>query len=445
MLEALTAPLRCPYCGREHSLAPDRRAELERYESNVAGSLARAESERAQAETWSRWYGGRGAQPSGLAVSMVVFGAMFAVLIGLGFVAQLLVTSADPALKSIGNYLIPITAPVVVLGTLVGHTVYYYSGRRRETRAAAVRHAPTKCPRCGAHNALAPGQVLTRCSHCGASLLPTETLMAEGLRAAQAVQQSAELARYRSERTGMAAVMRSSMGNFVPYIVIGSFLPMTLFATLAFTVESVTSGNVEPGLAALWAVAGINVSALVLVVLWRRAAKERVSVAIESASAPFVHREVEGFDGLIGWLNDHWAGRIELTELSAGPQFKAVSMIVGEFVVMLVLNPAQFARGYPGYAAVYFPAWIPSLHPEPGRSPRFDEAIVEPRRAALRELGFGLELGVAGLRAGCTESAARALVRRPDGGAVLTKIATQQLELARALDASPVNLPPSEG
>lgn len=267
--------------------------------------------------------------------------------------------------------------------------------------------------------------------------MPTPTMMAKGFNAAEAERMRAELDRHRAERRGMATVIRSSAGNIVPYIVLGSFLPMTLGGAIMFTVDGLSKGKMEPGIAIIWVLAGVNVVPIVLVYLWRRARRERLAWVAEGAAAPFVHRTLD-FDGFVEWLNAHWAGPVALTEIFSGAYFHATSMVVGEYMALLVLNPNPIAESYPGYAAIYLAAWVPAMHGQ-GTT---HAAKTAPERTALDALGFRVSIDGAGLRAYAPEPVAKELAfRRDDGGAILARVATTLADIARKEHATPIELP----
>lgn len=427
----------CPYCKAVQTISEGQRSELARYQADVGNELARAEQERDKVRTWDMWYGGRGGRSkSGVGVSMAIFGLMIALAIALGGISQWLLMSGDPSLVPFATMLTPVGVPILFVVTIVGYSVWYYGGRRRARPRGAPPRTLATCPRCGATNALAPGQVLERCSHCGTSLMPTPTMMAHGFGAAEAARLRAELERYRAERRGMASVIKSSGGSVVPYIVVGSFLPMTLGAAIMFTVDGLSTGKMEPGIAILWLLAVLNVAPIVLVYLWRKARRERWAWIVERASAPFVHRALD-FDGFVGWLNAHWAGPVALTEIFPGAYFQASSLVVGDFVGLVVLNPTPLAESYPGYAAIYLAAWVPAVH---GRGSG-NLAATASERTALDALGFRVMVDGAGFRAMADERVANALRRHEDGGAILARVASTLAEIARKEASLPVELP----
>lgn len=445
-LAELPPSITCPYCQHVQAISPERRASLLQYQSDVAHALGRAADEHAKAESWDRWYGGRGGRSrNATLISMALFGGMFALLLVLGFVAQALVTSGDPSLRAFGELLMPIATPILVGATVVGQIVWYYGGERRARRAATPPRTQATCPRCGATNALAAGQVLERCTHCGASLMPSTTMMHAGIDAAEALRFRAEIERHRTERSGMASALRASASNAMPYVILGSWVPLTLFPVIAFTVDAIGKGTAEPGLVLLWAFAAFNVSLIVFVFLWRRSRRERWAWTLDRATIPFPHRPLVGLDGMVGWLNEHWAGPIALTEISAGPYFGATAIGAREYMGMVVLNPKRFAEGYPGYVSVFIAAWVPALHAPHDGGGQLDARALAPQRTALDAMGFRLSVERAGLRAFAPEEVAQRLGELPNGGALLSQVVTILLDVARITNARPIVLPAVDG
>lgn len=244
-LAGLPSSVSCPYCSNVHIIPETKRAELARYERDVSGELGLAAQERSRAASWAILSGGRGGRSrggrsrSGPMVSNLMFGGMFAVLIGMAVVAQLLMMSGGPELVHLVNVAMPIVLPVIVLITFVGYMIWARGGgRRAPADGPAVGRGG--CPRCGADNAVAVGQSLVRCVYCAANVVASPTMIGEGLHEAVAARNRAELERHRVQRSGMAAVMRRSMGSSIPYVILG-YLPMTLGAAIAATVDGATN------------------------------------------------------------------------------------------------------------------------------------------------------------------------------------------------------------
>ncbi|CAN5171328.1 hypothetical protein BH09MYX1_BH09MYX1_08740 [soil metagenome] len=433
-LTSLDPSVRCPFCAHVQTLPEAQRQELASYQHAVAHQLGRAADEHARAASMEKWTGGRGASAR-LSTTMAIFGVMFGVLVLLGGITQWVIMTI-PGNRKEAEVLLPIAIPVIVAATFIAYMIWYYGGERSKRARALPPVGRGTCPRCGAANALAPGQVLVRCSHCGTSLLPSKTMMVEGFGAAEAELHRAEIARYRSERSGFASAMRMSAAGVMGYVVVGSFLPMTLGGAVAFTADGLSKGQLEPGVGAIWAIAAFNVAILVAIILYRRMKRERWSHLVALTARRFVHRDIVTIDGLVHWLNEHWAGPVPLTEIYAGPYFQASALVLGDYMALVVANPTALADGYPPYVSVYLSAWIPALR---SRVP-FDPSPIAAQCASLERLGFRIAIDGAGLRAFATQPSIGQLAK--DGhGDDLVHVANALHESARILGARSVELP----
>lgn len=136
-------------------------------------------------------------------------------------------------------------------------------------------------------------------------------------------------------------------------------------------------------------------------------------------------------DGLVDWLNTHWAGPVPLTEIYAGDYFHEFSVILGECMGLIVANPNSIGDGYPAYVAVYLAAWVPE----------FDPSRLTVVRSEIERLGFRLVIEIGGLRALAHAPTVRHLI---DTGqeTVLPRVASMLVEAASIVGARPIELPP---
>jgi hypothetical protein len=358
----------------------------------------------------------------------------------MGIAAQLWMSSSG---KPLPEFVGPVMT-VVGLGffaiVFVIYLVWWYGGRE-PSDGAGVALATATCPQCGAPNQLAPGQVLERCTHCGASLMPSATLMRVGLGAAEAAAHEATMRHYRAEREGAASLMRVSLAGGVPYIIVGSLLPMTVGGAVAFTADALQHDRTSdwPGVLALWAVGSVNVGMLVAVFMWRRLVRLRWAAILAEASQPFGHRILTGLDEMVRWLNGYWAGPVPLGDLTVGGYFQASMITVGTLPGLIVINPTSRGEGAPVYTAVFLATWIPTLH---GRGAP-NEAQWASCRAMLGRWGFLLTAGEAGLVARADADVVKRLKQDPNAASVLTTIAKAMGEAAHAAGAVPVERMPA--
>jgi DNA-directed RNA polymerase subunit RPC12/RpoP len=355
-LSAIAAQAVCPYCGHRIALGPHEIVELERYRSKMREQLARADTEHTQAARWERWYGGKDAEKRNHPlIGVLVAAGLIVPLIGVGVAAQALGLSTQTL-----NTIMPIAWGVVMVTVLGGYFAWFYAGRSPATKQRAPLAAPVRCPTCGAPHSLAAGAVLDRCRHCGSALLPDETARELALDQAERAALDAELARHRAERRGMAAVSSMSAGNAVPYIVLGSFLPFTVFGAIGATATALFGDPKEAPLAAvlgLWAFAITNVALLAGVFVFRTQRRRRWQRIIAFGVAPFRGTSLRDIHAVVAWLDQHWPGGVPYNELFAGPCFSGAQLWAQGLPVCVIVNPVGMTDDYPGFITVRVGAW----------------------------------------------------------------------------------------
>lgn len=358
-ISAIAAQGVCPFCGERIALAPHELVELERYRSKLRVQLARMDTERAHAAQWDRWYGGREAQKRNhpLVGVLVVVGLLVPFVV-IGIVSQALGLSSQTL-----NAIMPIAWGVVMVSVLGAYFAWYFAGRSPAAKQGALIAAPVRCPTCGAPHSLAAGTVLDRCRHCGAALLPDAQARAEVLDQAERALFSAEIARHRAERRGMAALSRMSAGNATPYIVLGSFLPMTLIGAVWATATALFGDAEEAPIGAvlgLWAFAAVNLGSIALVYVYRDQRRRRWERIIAFAITPFRGTRLADIHAVVAWLDRHWAGSVPHNELFPGPGFCGAELLAEGYPVSVLVNPVGATEDYPSFIAVRVGAWVPT-------------------------------------------------------------------------------------
>jgi len=434
-MQVLAAAVSCPYCKSELRLSADDLARLARYRADVSGKLGRANEQLGYAESWNRWYGGAEARrknnpfvPIAIwLVLVVVIGGFAGVVQNLGLDARTLGVLAP--FGSMGLF-------VLVIGA---YMFWYYSGRSSQRKAAPLAAAPIHCPKCGAPNQLAPGEVLRSCRYCSAPLMPGETVMQHGRAEAERALIFAEIERSRAERRGMVNLSSSSLGNATPYIIFGSFVPITAIGAVAFTV-SWLSGNERDanpmGILVLWALATANVGLLALVYVFRRYRQGRVDGLVGGAARALGGATLADVWAMNGWLDRHWAGSVPYQQVFRGPYFASVEATIESFPVLVVVNPVGASEHYPPFVAARVGAWVSNT----GAAER--HPAVAMARATCGEAGFELRVERAGLLALAVHGAAKRVVR--SGSSERIVLALRALtRAARELGATPVDIAPS--
>jgi hypothetical protein len=432
-MERLEPRASCPYCAYRWQLAAADLAELSRYREHVQGQLARANQAYGEAAKWDYWYGSAEAQKKQKPwIAALLFGVL---VLAVGGAATVLSQLGLP--PRVLNVAMPAAIYGLFFLIIGGYFLWFYTGRKRVQRAAKISAAGVHCPSCGAPQHLAPGQMLERCAFCGAALLPDRAAMAHVQAQADNAVLRAEIERQRSLRRGMVAISRMSASNVVPYIVLGSFLPMTLFGALAASYDFLFSEKTDATLGVvvtIWGFAGLNLSLLGGVFLFRRARRERWQARVLAASQPLQASWLTGIDGINAWLDRHWAGEVPLKELFPGPCLLAVAGQTEGYPFQLVANPVGPDDNYPGYVIARVAAWLP----DPQRVQT--SAAFAAARQTLDTQGFQVSVERAGLCARAKTKSARRWGQRGDP----LRLA-QGLQLlahaAREVGAEPVFVP----
>lgn len=429
-LAALAASVTCPYCKAHVELRPDEVERLVRYRHEVRGRLDAAHRELGHAESWNRWYGSPTARKKN--------NTLVAVGIWLGLVVTVALLSFGVQALGLERHAVAKLAPLGLFGLFAlafgGYLVWFYSGRGGRSAKPALASARVSCPKCGAPNELHPGEVLQHCRFCGAPLLAGRRAMEHGLAEAERALLFAELERARAERRGMTALSASSGARVTPYIVVGSFLPMTLLGAVAFTISFLTGHEEGPlsGLLLLWAFAGANVGLLGLVYAYRRHRNAQLEAVLGAISTRLGGTLSPDPWAMNAWLDRHWAGPVPMQQMFRGPYFRAAFAQVEGFPLLVVANPVGASEHYPGFVSVRLGAWMTS--PEAARG-----AATATARAAFERLGFSLSFERSGPVALALNRAARRFVGAGDGAALADAIARLAAS-ARELGAQPVDV-----
>ncbi|GMV19391.1 MAG: hypothetical protein HS104_18310 [Polyangiaceae bacterium] len=430
-LEALLNAVTCPYCGAHVELRPDEVERLVHYRHEVRGRLQGAARELEHAESWNRWYGGADAKRKHhFLVPIVLWVGLIVLLGGVSMAAD-----AFGLARGAGGKLLPLLMFVLMFSVMGGYMLWFYSGRGGRAKAAVLASATVSCPKCGAPHALRPGEVLDHCRFCAAPLLPNQRVMEHGRAEAERALFSAELERSRAERRGMTALSASSGARSTPYIVIGSFLPMTLLGSVGFTVSFAMGRERGPigGLFVLWALAGANVGLLGLIYLYRSHRQDQLDRALRPLLSRFLALPLSDAWAMNGWLDRHWAGSVPVQQMFRGPYFSAVAGAAQGYPMLVVANPVGASDDYPGFVSVRLAAWLSM----PDSAANHPAAVAA--RAHFEQLGFSLSWERAGPVALAVHGAARRWVASGDGQRLAD--AVERLGHAlRALGATPVDV-----
>jgi hypothetical protein len=215
-------------------------------------------------------------------------------------------------------------------------------------RAPAQPHAEVgaQCPQCGASLPFEAGRSVSHCPHCGASLVAGTAIMQQAMDVVRSDLRREAMERFRLERNATANVAGMSCSKSVPYIVLGSFLPMTLGGAIAFTASGEAPGQ---GLAALWAVALTNLGLLVAIYLFRKRRRDHWRGIADQVAERVAGSVTTSIHEWVGWLNHLWAGPYKPTKLMTGSYFHAVTGRLGAFAVAVDLDPVPISSEHAEY------------------------------------------------------------------------------------------------
>jgi uncharacterized Zn finger protein (UPF0148 family) len=436
-LVTLTVAVRCPHCGHRQAIGTQTQHELKSYAAEVQAKMAAANRELSQADAWRQWSdSGRTPRKS----LQLGYGLMLGV--------PILIALVGVFLHRIG--LFDIHGPglsFIILGASYGgvlvYIVWYYAGRkRRAARKADAGASKVACPNCGAPNTMRPGQVLETCTHCGAALAPTHTIMAQGLSAAHQARRRALLERYRAERRGMAQVLSYNVANYVPFLVMGSLLPTIGFGALAFTWQMFVTGEepFHPAIFVLWAMLAAVVGVPIAFFAYRVAQRRSIHEAMSDLARQFRGVVSRRRDDLVRWLNQYWAAEYETTWLYDGVYFHAAALEVVGFDTLVDFEPHGYryrGSGYPARLHLVLAAFVPGVT-DGGGGPRSD-ARTQQLQGWLATSGFELTVCEGGLLAQANPQLVKRVRKDPSSLHELAPILHAMAEIAARIGAAPVD------
>lgn len=394
----------CPHCKAPIELAAADVEALTRYRTEVRARLDAERGQRAREESWNRSFGGPDAKKkNNPLLPLLVVGTVVLLMGGLIGALQ----AAGASNQTMSN-VVPATFFGIFAAVFGAYLVWYRSGRTQRA-PTTLESATVHCPKCGSPHALRVGEVLDRCRFCSAALLPDAGARERGLAAADHALLEAELAHGRAERRGMLTVSASSGARIVPYLVVGSFLPITLFGAVAFTISFLAGQEKDTsagGILLLWALALLNGGLLGLVYLFRRARQARIDALLGGLCARFAGRPLADAWAANAWLDRHWAGSVPMQHMFRGAHYTTAAFTVQGLPALAIVNPVGASEDYPAFVAFRVSAWLPAREvPHPA---------VAAARAACAGVGLGLSVERAGLVAIASEGAVRRLIESPE-------------------------------
>lgn len=425
----------CAHCGHEQEVDPALLAELAQYSEDVREQLDRADLERRQAAAWQRSTAALSGR-SKIVTHLLPIALAFLFPLAVSLTFALLVAQGAVAEEKI-HYLSFILPGCVVLG-LGGYYAWYFTRYRQRQRAGpAPAAAELRCPGCGAANRIGAGEVLESCRHCGAALIPGRAAREASVDAAAAEHRRALLERYRAERRGYASIQRVGLGSIGTILFAGgSFLLMAGGGTIAFSyLMLVGEEPYHPAIFAMWGVTLALVIGIALAISTIRRRRTRVRVGVASLADSLGGGGLDGLDGTVRWLNQHWAGPIDPFEMMPGSYYGAGAAVLGGFPVLVDVNPKAASQQHRCWSRILIACHVPDASSEDQQPVRETDETRDLLRR-IGDAGYEVRTSAAGLFARAGDDIVPGLLRPKSIAAVAAPI-IDLVRLAHVLGARP--------
>jgi DNA-directed RNA polymerase subunit RPC12/RpoP len=421
-LDQLTAAAHCPYCGLLQQL--DARAEVREardYERQVQGDLAQANQAHEHAAAWERWYGRRSGYGGLLLVYLLCLPLMGAGSIFLGPVG-------------------PVLGPAIGGGVIVGYSIWYYARSARRGIQVSAGTAEVACPRCGAPSALAIGRGVDTCAYCHASLMPSHTVMMQGLDAARLARRRATMERHRQQRSAYARMHRyQTWSQLLPYVWLILAIPVSGGMLIYTAARMLIAGEpFDPARAAMGGAAFAVMAGALLWWLGRRRRARLWQQAMRDLAAQLHGQVLPRARGALEWLNAHWAGEHMPGYLRWSGMAVAAALDGGGYRTLVDVDPVRSNEQRTGRALVLLAAWVPGISDGTQGAPAL-AGSAQAIREWLARAGFSCAIGEAGIMLEAGEALQKKLRRNPAAAHGLAPVIMAAAELAGALGAEPVD------
>jgi hypothetical protein len=427
----------CPFCARSIVVPPEVLSRLASYRVEAGAVLAQAEGQRRIAAQWRSWTSSASSATHFIVPTVLLVVAPI-VLLACG-VAAIQVGLVPHALEDF--------LPIVFFAPfLVGLVVYIAWYVKHLGTAAATRGTGAgsmACPSCGAPNELTPERPVGACRYCHAPLLPSPTILRDLLAEAEIAARRARMERYRAERSGMAYYQSTSAASWAAYIAPLSLLVPLAIGTVYFSVGMIAgSEKYEPTIFLGWALTLGGAALLAWFHTWRRDRRARLQRAVETVIRGFGGARLPDHRAAIGWLNTYWAGPLLLEDLYAGASFEVAAGRVGDYPVLIWVDPVPLATDFEAKILLLVAAAIPGAERgREGGSLALATRSLEARRA-LEETGLVVEANEGGLLARAPAGLVRRIRWSPEDALRLAPALAAMVRLAMQLGAPPVQAIP---
>ncbi len=375
-VEAVAAEVLCPFCGHTQPVAEH--AELAAYQADIGRRVAAANQQHELAAAIEAWNASRSSDPRrNLAmVYGLMLGAPFALamlLIGLDAVGLLPRTRGPGIALALGA--------TSFLG-LGAYFVWYFTGRARRTaRTAELAPVRVACPTCGAPGALTPGDDVDTCGYCNAALIPSRTVIRQGLDAARVAHRQAAIARRRAQRISVARATNLGGWNvFMPVVMFGSVIAMLGASAVGFSIQMLTGDEpYSPAIFLLWAMTLAVAGGVAQYVSRRRARKRALAAALADIARQLGGTAFATANERVQWLNAFWAGDYEQQHLIQTYVAGSAGVDVGGYRALVDVDLHDSRP--PPRLHLLLAAWIPEY--SEGKQPT--KRLKDP---GLKDLGF---------------------------------------------------------
>jgi len=324
---------------------------------------------------------------------------------------------------------------------LAVYLVWFYSGRRNRGETSEAPQATVRCPSCAADNFMAMGQVLERCEHCEAPLMPTETLMGEGERAASLDLRRARMTQYRAERRAWSKMRARASSKLRAFFGTVAILLIPLAAASIWTVAILRGVEpFHPGIILLWTLFFVAINGAFGLHLWRKARLERFERAAKGLATRGGGQWAGGVELAVSWLDAYWAAPYEPHNLLAGRYATTMTLGPQGYPCLVLCDPVAPDEHREAKIHIFLAAFVPGLSDGTGRVFADSQAAAGARQW-LSDLAVTVELTEAGVMCRVQPHLVAALRKSPDRLVELEGVllaAAQYAQARGALPASPL-------
>ena len=421
----------CAHCGHQQQLDAQRVAQLQHYQQSFASDMQAAATHRAHA-----------AQADAVQRRVGRYSSLWALLLMIGLPAA--VALIGVLLITVGvipNKQGPWVSFAAIGACMVGMVVYFIgslvSARRAETGATAGT-TTIACPECGAAHTYQRGQALDRCDYCTAALMPSATVIQDGLDVARAQRRRAQMEHWRNQRSMVVSFQNAGMKRGVMVFIWFGPLGLMMGVTAVGLTFQMAFGD-EPyshGIFALWAMVVGGVAALGYGYRWSKDRKRELRNGSVALAYQLHGHTIETLDWFVQWLNSFWAAEYDISKLNVAGFYGGAHGTIDGYAVLAECS-ASSDKYRPKRVQLFVAAHVPGVS-DGGQIPTQFAPAVEQQRQWLKYAGYVSHVSEGGVRLEADEPRVEQLCQQLDQIAQLAPVLHHACMLARALGAVPV-------